>query len=209
MKLTSSVVVAVVCCTAQQVAASTAHVYTYEPHRQPSTPSILSPVEARLVLAQRAGVEDYHEADLLKHDVLDAVNTYGARTPLFTSVETEAKKAFVLFEGTQDVDGMCRSLTQCMGCLSRKERCIDPVSQHDGRHFTPTTPSRSPQPRLPSIAGNSSSISQRRNTKPSWRVSSRMSVSPLSVAAIARPRTPTTSFASPSRRKSSRTSWRN
>ena len=105
MKLNSSIAVAAA---AQLASASTSasQVYTYDPQWQPATSGALSPLEARLVLAQRAGVEDYHEADLLKDGVLEAMNVYGERRPLFDSAEAKAKRAFVLLEAEYDAGGM-------------------------------------------------------------------------------------------------------
>lgn len=62
--------------------------------------STLSPISARLLLAQRAGVEEYHIADLSRAEVIDTINTYGLATPLFTAQEdqTSRRRAFVLYQ---------------------------------------------------------------------------------------------------------------
>ncbi|TKA83889.1 hypothetical protein B0A55_00102 [Friedmanniomyces simplex] len=64
----------------------------------------LSPTEARLVIAQRAGVEDYHNADLKDGGALEAINEFGRRTSLFGDVaEEKLVEAVVLVEGGKDV----------------------------------------------------------------------------------------------------------
>ncbi|CAK4033413.1 endoplasmic reticulum membrane [Lecanosticta acicola] len=102
MKLSDTVVISALCWTAPLAAAATAHVYVHDPQSQPAsgtTPRSLEPVSARLVLAQRAGVEDYHSADLSRQEVIEAINEYGVRTPLFAAADKSSKKAFILLEG--------------------------------------------------------------------------------------------------------------
>ncbi|KAI6809426.1 hypothetical protein KC327_g11614 [Hortaea werneckii] len=70
------------------------HVYIIDQSTQPHTRdaadrNTLSPVSARLVLAQRAGVEDYHAVDLESEGVLDAINEYGVKTPMFADSKDE------------------------------------------------------------------------------------------------------------------------
>lgn len=99
-------------------AAASGHVYILDPSSSAaaaaqhdaadaatSTPT-LSPVPARLVLAQRAGVEDYHSEDLTPGPVLDAINAFGLRTPMFASKEEAEKRRqiFVLVEGVEDAE---------------------------------------------------------------------------------------------------------
>lgn len=94
--------------------AATGHVYIYDgPNSEPtaSTPSrSLSPVQARLVLAQRAGVEDFHSLDLQAGGVVEAINDFGRRTSLFE--EDEVQKAFLLVEGIAEPEGMLRRYTE-------------------------------------------------------------------------------------------------
>ena len=70
-----------------------AHVYIYDPQSQEPRPDLesrsLSPAAARVVLAQRAGVEDYHSADLHNADVIRAINDFGVRTSLFTQQQQQ------------------------------------------------------------------------------------------------------------------------
>lgn len=110
MKLSQSVVLPVLCWSARLAAAAKAHIYIHDPQSQPrhDTPSrSLNPVPARLVLAQRAGVEDYHSADISRGEVIDAINAYGLRTPLFAAL-SNPHRAFILVEGESDPVGTMR-----------------------------------------------------------------------------------------------------
>jgi hypothetical protein len=91
--------------------AATSHVYILDaayvtdPTAQHQAPS-LSPKAARLALAQRAGVEGFHTADLKDDGVIDAINTFGVRTSIFGNARDEREGALVLVEGGEEVDGM-------------------------------------------------------------------------------------------------------
>lgn len=102
MKLANSLLLPAICWSARLAAAATAHVYTHDPQSQPRSESpstTLDPVAARLVLAQRIGVEDYHSSDLTRKEVIDAINDYGVRTPLFAQQQqSRPKKAFIMVE---------------------------------------------------------------------------------------------------------------
>lgn len=76
---------------------------------------MLSPTEARLVLAQRAGVEDYHLDALLSPGGIDAINEFGWRESLFGqdgSSGEKTRRCFFLVEsqveGWEDVT--CESI---------------------------------------------------------------------------------------------------
>jgi hypothetical protein len=57
-------------------------------------------------MAQRIGVEDFHSADLQRDDVIEAINDYGLQTPMFSAKAAGCeKKAFLLYEGDEDVEG--------------------------------------------------------------------------------------------------------
>lgn len=104
MKVSTSALISGLCWTAQLVSAQVANIYTYDPQSPPRPhPRNLSPAAARLVLAQRAGVEDFHRADLDQEDVIAAINDYGLRTPLFAS-ELGLKKAVILLEEDGELD---------------------------------------------------------------------------------------------------------
>lgn len=93
-------------CAARVTIAATAHVLTLSPQAdtitQPATG--LSPSTARLVLAQRAGVEDYHTADGLNDDAIESINAFGSRTSLFEN-KSERAPAFFLLEIESDDEG--------------------------------------------------------------------------------------------------------
>ena len=99
MKLTSTFLIPALCCVASTAAS---YVYTYDSHSQPSSndgeTSQLSPVAARMVLAQRTGVEDFHSADLYREKVIEAINKYGLRSSLFGGDDEELRRALYLVE---------------------------------------------------------------------------------------------------------------
>ncbi|KAK5674783.1 hypothetical protein LTS10_012519 [Elasticomyces elasticus] len=71
----------------------------------------LSPSEARLVLAQRAGVLDYHTADLNSRGSVEAINEFGRRTELFGGKGWMAE-SITLVDGEVDAEELtkqCRS----------------------------------------------------------------------------------------------------
>lgn len=113
MKLTTHLFVPVLACATRLAEAAKAHVYTYDPASTTTTPGHsgkdLSPVTARLVLAQRAGVEDYHHTDLLRQEVIEAINDFGKRTPLFATRNAGRNNAFMLLEGVAESIRMLRT----------------------------------------------------------------------------------------------------
>ncbi|KAI7082771.1 hypothetical protein KC356_g8097 [Hortaea werneckii] len=96
------------------------HVYIIDQSTQPHSRdaadlNTLSPVAARLVLAQRAGVEDYHAADLESEGVLDAINEYGVKTPMFADGKDERRRKLnmmVLVEEAAEEDVEASKLNQ-------------------------------------------------------------------------------------------------
>ena len=109
MKFTS---IAALCWTARLASAATGHVYITDSARPQSQPRgelrSLQPVPARLVLAQRAGVEDYHSADLGDESVREAINEYGVRTTMFEDNSLQngrRQRAMILVEGGEDAEG--------------------------------------------------------------------------------------------------------
>ena len=109
MQLTLSALVAALCWTYRLTSAS--RVYTIdEPaalHKGRWPNTRLSPEISRLVLAQRAGVEDYHGADLEDDVVVDAMNGYAAREDIFG--ERKATNVMILVEGVSDDRKICLS----------------------------------------------------------------------------------------------------
>jgi hypothetical protein len=91
-------IVSALSCFTHIAAASIGYVYTHDPSiftSQHAETRTLSPVTARLVLAQRAGVEDYHIENALSKEEIEAINDFGTRTPLFGQDES-IRKAFIL-----------------------------------------------------------------------------------------------------------------
>ena len=110
MKATLSILISALCWSVRLAATeATSHIYTYDPHsEQPNARSrTLSPIAARLVLAQRAGVEEFHSAGLLQEEVLDAINDFGIRTPLFSMGEEKAERAFIILtQSTEEIPSL-------------------------------------------------------------------------------------------------------
>lgn len=111
MKLAITALASVLSCCTSLVAAADGHVYTYDPSKQ-SGASIesrsLSPVTARMVLAQRAGVEDYHIEKALSEEEMNAINDFGSRRPMFGQNE-RTRRAFILsLDKDQESEGMSR-----------------------------------------------------------------------------------------------------
>ncbi|RMZ00516.1 hypothetical protein D0862_06693 [Hortaea werneckii] len=109
MRLATAAVAAFTSLISTAAADRAGHVYIIDQSTQPHSRdaadlNTLSPVSARLVLAQRAGVEDYHASDLEKEGVLDAINEYGVTTPMFTEKRGKRLQMFVLLEGIAPED---------------------------------------------------------------------------------------------------------
>lgn len=104
MQLTFSALVAALCWSYRLAAASNSHIYTIDQPRAllegRSLNAKLSPELGRIVLAQRAGVEDYHEVDLDDDAVLSAINNHAAREGLFG--ESPVQNVLILVEGVDD-----------------------------------------------------------------------------------------------------------
>lgn len=83
-------------------------VYISDPEVRPhhnARQQSLSPVAARLVLAQRAGVEAYHASDLSRQEVISGINEFGTWTPLFEEVHP-TENVFYLVETDSDLKGV-------------------------------------------------------------------------------------------------------
>lgn len=107
MKLNSTLLLPALSFAAQLTAASVGHVYTHDPNgdrRAIAGSSSLSPETARLVLAQRAGVEAYHDLTSRDAEAIAAINDFGRRQPLFAARD-EAQRALILVEGTEYPEG--------------------------------------------------------------------------------------------------------
>ncbi|EGP88235.1 unnamed protein product [Zymoseptoria tritici ST99CH_1A5] len=104
MKLSASTILPAL---AHLASASTARIHIHDPQQRDVQSRDVSPVAARLVLAQRTGVEDYHNADLEQDDVIDAINDYGLQTPMFADKAAGCeRKAFLLYEGEEHIEAL-------------------------------------------------------------------------------------------------------
>lgn len=112
MQLTLSAAIAALCWSFRLAAASSSNVYIIDDGVQlregRTTKGELSPELARLVLAQRAGVEDYHGADLEDDKVVQTLNRWGAGDGLFG--HEKVKNVLMLVEGVTD---------DCKPCINR------------------------------------------------------------------------------------------
>lgn len=105
MKVTSAALCLAAICDAAAAAVGTAQVFSYDPHSgrsSQSRPGVLDAVPARVALAQRLGVEEYHNADLDRQDVVDAINAYGSPAPLFSEQTSRAKKALLMLQSSEE-----------------------------------------------------------------------------------------------------------
>jgi hypothetical protein len=57
------------------------------------------------VLAQRVHVEEFHSSDLDRQDVIDAINEYGVKTPLFGKESGRTRKALLMVENAAASQG--------------------------------------------------------------------------------------------------------
>nr|OQO15454.1 hypothetical protein B0A51_16794 [Rachicladosporium sp. CCFEE 5018] len=107
MRLTSLPLLAAVSCVAHAAATAPGYVYVFDPSREASQQverQTLSPAVSRLVMAQRAGVEEFHIDRALNKEEIDAINTYGSSTPLLGRAG-QTGHAFLLafYENVQDI----------------------------------------------------------------------------------------------------------
>lgn len=98
MKLITAALLSALSCYTELAAAATGHVLTLNPsHDQtPSDSRALSPETARLVIAQRAGVEDYHVEKTLSEEEIKAINDYGLQSHMLSADKDAAKRVFIL-----------------------------------------------------------------------------------------------------------------
>ena len=112
MKLITATLLSALSCYTELAAAATGRVITLDPslssHEQSTTQQdTLSPETARLVLAQRAGLEDYHVDKPLNEEEINAINAHGLQTSWLSKDNTE--RVFVLaFVDDEDAEGTLR-----------------------------------------------------------------------------------------------------
>ena len=114
MKLITATLLSALSCYTELAAAATGRVITLDPslssHDHASTQQdTLSPETARLVIAQRAGLEDYHVGKALDEEEINAINAHGLQTSWLSKDNTE--RVFILaFVDEEDAEG---TLKQC------------------------------------------------------------------------------------------------
>jgi len=90
------------------VSAEVAHVLLPD-HATPQTkPRIVSPSDARLVLAQRLGLSDFHSLKDANEETVEALNALGGKAqPLFGGqIQTETpRRAIIVVEEAEDLFG--------------------------------------------------------------------------------------------------------
>ena len=110
MKLITATLLSALRCYTELAAAATGRVITLDPslssHEHSSTQQdTLSPETARLVIAQRAGLEDYHVGKALNEEEINAINAHGLQTSRLSKDNTE--RVFILaFVDEEDAEGM-------------------------------------------------------------------------------------------------------
>jgi hypothetical protein len=116
MKLITAALLSAVTCYTELAAAATGHVLTslstprqlahYKRH------TTLSPETARLVIAQRAGSEDYHVEKALSEEETNAINAYGSEASM--RYKGDGKHIFVLaFVEESEAEGIlaCKAVS--------------------------------------------------------------------------------------------------
>ena len=113
MKLITAALLSALSCYTELAAAATGRVITLDPslssheHSSTTQKDTLSPETARLVIAQRAGLEDYHVYKALSEEEINAINAHGLQTSRLSKDNTE--RVFILaFVDEEDVEGMLR-----------------------------------------------------------------------------------------------------
>jgi hypothetical protein len=114
MKLITAALLSALSCYTELAAAATGRVITLDPSLSSLQQSFtqqdtLSPETARLVIAQRAGLEDFHVEKALDKEEIDAINAHGLQTSRLSKANTERVfiLAFVDDEDSEGMLGMC------------------------------------------------------------------------------------------------------
>jgi hypothetical protein len=100
MKLITAALLSAVSCYTELAAAATGHVLTLDPslssHEQSNSQhqAALSPETARLVIAQRAGLEDYHVEKALSEEEINAINAHGSQASILG--KDDGRRVFIL-----------------------------------------------------------------------------------------------------------------
>jgi hypothetical protein len=111
MKLSWGLTLSSLSCAAS--AAREAHVYFYDAISGTATqaPSSVSPETARLILAKRLGLSQFHSIDSPSKDTIKQLNAFGGRQPkLFAGKSDRSSKHhdLIWFDDVEDINGMSR-----------------------------------------------------------------------------------------------------
>ena len=106
-----------------------------------SKPQSISPKTARLLLAQRLGLSQYHDLGAADEGTLDVLNTYGGPQQLAFEDEEPSRqqrtdKLLFIIEGVEYAEGIflrARALKAMLNELSRCDRLRRETNPHDCR----------------------------------------------------------------------------
>lgn len=108
-------------------ARSPAHVYLPQSYTSAGNSrfSSLSPSTARLILAQRLDIGDFHTVGTLDGWEGDSFNAFGARQQRLFEDKTESRpNAIVVISNVKDLEGICFPVTGIAVKLIILQRCI-------------------------------------------------------------------------------------
>lgn len=89
-----------------------AYVYTFDgssKHQAPSEPPLVSPTAARLLLAQRLGLSQYHTIDRADENTIELINRFGGTQDLVFNDSNERisdQKVLIFVENVERPEGM-------------------------------------------------------------------------------------------------------
>jgi hypothetical protein len=106
MRITQSILLPALYCASKAAASVAGSVYIYDAGKREISDNgrTLSPIAARLVLAQRAGVEEYHSADIRREEAMQAINDFGTTSQLFGGEDKERQQHIFIMEVPEEHD---------------------------------------------------------------------------------------------------------
>jgi len=110
MKFITAALLSAVSCYTELAAAATGHVLTLDPslssqYHPDNERRTLSRETARVVIAQRAGVENYHVGKSLSDDEIEAINDYGLQTHMLSASKEDARTFILAFVDEDEAEG--------------------------------------------------------------------------------------------------------
>jgi hypothetical protein len=140
MKFITAALLSAVSCYTELAAAATGHILTLDPslssqHHPSNERRTLSRETARIVIAQRTGVENYHTGKGLSDDEIEAINDYGLSTHMLSASKEDARTFILAFAGEDEVEGEMELLPGLRTCtltntpsqLSPKKHRLSPL----------------------------------------------------------------------------------